>query len=396
MRANVRNASTGDVVVADKMWDILNFLKNPPGDGVTEKNAAARERINEQLEDAIENSRPEHAAAVIEETDATAEGVGDDAAADKKIGENVPDPAQPEPAGEDSEEVRDETPETAPDKFVDISADMPESTPGKLVDISVDMVEPNPFQPRKELGEREIAELSESIKEFGVLQPILVRQNGRRYELIAGERRLRASILAGLKSIPAIVVDAPPLDQQIIALVENIQRKDLSAVEEAASLQDIISKTGWSQSELSRRTGRSQASVANKLRLLRLDPAVQELVQAGKLGERQARALLSLSPEDQVTLAQKAVREEMSSRALETAAENWNGKQRATRRGAHRDSAEDPGGELLRDIATLVNRHKSRGTTARWKVMQMNQSSLVVEITVDLMRNTAEDEDVLE
>jgi ParB family chromosome partitioning protein len=365
------------------MWDILNFLKNPPGCGVTEKNAAAREKINEQLEDAIENSHPEQASTAVEETDAIAiaEGVGNDSETpDEKIEDT--DSARPESAVEESLTTVDGTPETAPD--------------GKLVDIPVDMVEPNPFQPRRELGERETAELSGSIKEFGVLQPILVRQSGRRYELIAGERRLRASILAGLKSIPAIVVDAAPLHQQLIALVENIQRKDLSAVEEAVSLQDIMSKTGWSQSELSRRLGRSQASIANKLRLLRLDPAVQELVLTGKLGERQARALLPLSPEDQVTLAQKAVREEMSSRTLETAAENWNGRQRAPRRSANWDSTEDPGGALLRDIAALVNKHKSRGTTVRWKVTQMNQSSLVIEITAGLIRNAAEDEDALE
>ncbi|MDR1581478.1 MAG: ParB/RepB/Spo0J family partition protein [Synergistaceae bacterium] len=376
--------------MADKMWDILNFLKNPPGDGVMEKNAAAMKRIrqiNEQLEDAIENPRPEQAQTPVKETDAMVvvaeDAVKDAETQDKKIEQNVPvpDPAQMTPAADEPGEIRDDAPETAP---------------GRLIGVPVDMVEPNPFQPRKELGEQEIAELSESIKELGVLQPILVRPNGQKYELIAGERRLRASILAGLKSIPAIVVDAEPLHQQIIALVENIQRKNLSSVEEAASLQDILSKTGWSQSELSRRMGRSQASIANKLRLLRLDPVVQELVLTGKLGERQARALLSLSPEDQITLAQKAVFEEMSVRALETAAENWNRKPRTARHRVNRESSEVPGGELLGDIATLVNKHKSRGTMARWKVKQMNQSSLVVEITVDLMRNSMEDEDVSE
>jgi ParB family chromosome partitioning protein len=364
------------------MWDILNFLKNPPGDGAIEKNAAAKERIrqiNEQLEDAIENPRPEPARTPAKESYAADAGsAGPDAEIqDKKIKKSAPASVPLKPAEEDTEKNRDETPEAAPE--------------GKLADIPVDIVDPNPFQPRKELGEQEITELSESIREFGVLQPILVRQAGQRYELIAGERRLRASKLAGLKSVPAIVVEAEPLHQQIIALVENIQRKNLSSVEEAVSLQDILSKTGWSQSELSRRMGRSQASIANKLRLLRLDPAVQELVLTGKLGERQARALLSLSPEDQVTLAQKAVYEEMSSRALETAAENWNSKPRAPRRKAGRESAEGPGGELLGDIATLVNKHKSRGIMAQWKVKQMNQSSLVVEITVDLMRNSAED-----
>ena len=126
-----------------------------------------------------------------------------------------------------------------------------------------------------------------------MLQPILVKKTDAGYELVAGERRLRASQRAGLSEIPALLVDAEPVTQQILALVENIQRKNLSAIEEAFCLNDILSKTGWSQTELSRRMGRSQASIANKLRLLRLDSAVQDLIIAGKLGERQARSLLS-------------------------------------------------------------------------------------------------------
>jgi ParB family chromosome partitioning protein len=177
-----------------------------------------------------------------------------------------------------------------------------------------------------------------------------------------------------------------------MALVENIQRKNLSSIEEAISLHDILSKTGWSQSELSRRMGRSQASVANKLRLLRLDPEVQGLVMSGKLGERQARSLLSLSAEDQRALAQKAVDEELSARALETLAESWNSKPRAPRHKTGRNSEGGPGGELLGDVAALVNRHKGRGMAAQWKVKQMNQSHLVVEITVDLLKSSDSEE----
>jgi ParB family chromosome partitioning protein len=260
----------------------------------------------------------------------------------------------------------------------------------RLIDIPVASVRPNPYQPRKEIGEQEILELSESIREFGVLQPILVKRAGDGYELIAGERRLRAAARAGFADIPAVVADTEPLNQQIIALVENIQRKNLSSIEEAISLQDILTKTGWSQSELSRRMGRSQASIANKLRLLRLDAEVQGLVLSGKLGERQARSLLSLSPENQRALAQKAIDEDLSARALETLAENWNDKPASPRPRSPRASSEGPGGELLGDVASLVSRHRSRGVMAQWKVKQMNQSSLVVEITVDLMSSPDE------
>ena len=138
--------------------------------------------------------------------------------------------------------------------------------------------------------------------------------------------------------------------------------------------------------------GRSQASIANKLRLLRLDPDVQGLVMSGRLGERQARSLISLSPEDQRALAQKAVDEELSARALETLAENWNKQPAQPKRRAARGSSDGPGGELLGDVAALVNRHRGQGLMAQWKVKQMNQSSLVVEITVDLMTGSESSE----
>ena len=350
----------GGVIVADKMWDILNFLKTPPGDNAKDKNIknveAKLKEINAQIEDTIEN--PERAEAKPHHQEMTSE-------------------KPPAP-------IREKPVPAAPS--VPQSENLTQG--GRLMDIAVASVRANPFQPRKELGEQEIMELSESIKEFGVLQPILVKRAGDGYELIAGERRLRAAARAGLALIPAVLVEAEPLNQQIMALVENIQRKNLSSIEEAMSLQDILAKTGWSQSELSRRMGRSQASIANKLRLLRLDAEVQEFVLSGKLGERQARSLLSLAPEDQRTLAQRAVDEDLSVRALETLVENWNNKPAVPRARAKHSAGETPGGELLGDVAALVGRHKNRGLAAQWKVKQMNQSSLVVEITVDLMKSS--------
>lgn len=262
----------------------------------------------------------------------------------------------------------------------------PGVTVEQLLKIPISQIRPNPFQPRKVMGENEIIELSESIKELGVLQPIIVKKVKDGYELIAGERRLRASQRAGLTEIPAVMLETEPVTQQVIALVENIQRKNLTAIEEALCLQDIISKTGWSQTELSRRMGRSQASIANKLRLLRLDASVQDLVIAGKLGERQARSLLSLSMDEQRKLAQKAIDEDLSARALELLAENWNGRTPAPKKGAAKNAStsDGPGGELLGDLAALINRHRSHGISAQWKVKQMNQNSLIVEISVDL------------
>ena len=366
--------------MADKMWDILNFLKNPSAEDQKEKSASDAEerkrRINARLEEAIEN--PDAAAARIAKKEEAKTHLAEKQSAGTD--ENV-SPARPAESSADRVSKRAEAP--APDT---IREEETAGTAGRMFEIAVSSIKPNPFQPRKELGEQEIMELSESIKEFGVLQPILVKRKDDGYELIAGERRLRAAEKAGLVNIPAIVVEIEPLNQQIIALVENIQRKNLSSIEEAVSLQDILTKTGWKQTELSRRMGRSQASIANKLRLLRLEPAVQEMVLQGKLGERQARALLSLPAEEQKTLAQKAIDEDLSTRAIESLAENWNSKPPAPRSRGGRSSGEGPGGELLGDIAELVNRHRARGTMAQWKVKQMNQSSLVVEIAVDLMK----------
>ena len=366
--------------MADKMWDILNFLKTPSGDNSKDKNIknveARRKEINAQIEDAIENPEREE----VRSPEPVREAV-----ASRNIEKEKPAPQIKQEKAQAKINIENKT---EPDEAQSENL----SPDDRLINIPVASVSSNPFQPRKELGEQEIMELSESIKEFGVLQPILVKRVEGGYELIAGERRLRAAARAGLTQIPAVLIEAAPLNQQLMALVENIQRKNLSPIEEAISLQNILGKTGWSQSELSRRMGRSQASIANKLRLLRLDPEVQELVISGKLRERQARSLLSLLPDDQRMLAQKAVDEDLSARALEALAENWNDKPVSPRARVSRSVNETPGGELLGDVATLVNRHRNRGLSAQWKVKQMNQSSLVVEITVDLLKSSVSEE----
>ena len=372
--------------MADKMWDILSFLRTPPSDNSKEKKVKDNveeklKEINAQLEDAMENPGREKSPPPSGET------------APQRVSAPIRGRISMSDIGLEApsiEKSREETRIVHREEIADPRTENPPSEE-RLIDIPVSSVRSNPFQPRKELGEQEIKELSDSIKEFGILQPILVKRAEDGYELVAGERRLRATIRAGLAKIPAVVVEAEPLNQQIMALVENIQRKDLSSVEEAISLQDILAKTGWSQSELSRRMGRSQASIANKLRLLRLDPEVQAFVLSGKLGERQARSLLSLSPDDQRMLAQKTVDEDLSVREIETLAENWNNKPPARRAKTKRGGGENPGGELLGDVAALVGKHRDRGLAAQWKVKQMNQSSLVVEITVDLMKNHAEE-----
>ncbi len=180
---------------------------------------------------------------------------------------------------------------------------------------------PNEFQPRQHFDDEALASLTESIRELGVLQPILVRPDGPDlYELIAGERRWRAARNAGLALIPAIVrstADQGSLEQ---AIVENLHREDLNALEEAAAYRQLVDDFGLTQDEVAVRVGKSRSAVSNTLRLFQLSPALQRMVSAGTLGSGHARAILALAdPADQLALAERAIAEELSVRAVEDA-----------------------------------------------------------------------------
>lgn len=165
--------------------------------------------------------------------------------------------------------------------------------------LPVSSIVPNPHQPRTHFSSEGLAELAASIAEHGVLQPLSVRKlGGGQYELISGERRLRASRLAGLDTVPCILVSADDLESSLLALIENLQRRDLDFVEEASALQKLISTYHLSQEEAARRVGKSQSAVANKLRLLKLSPELLQQIRQSGLTERHGRALLRL-PEDQ-------------------------------------------------------------------------------------------------
>jgi ParB family chromosome partitioning protein len=164
--------------------------------------------------------------------------------------------------------------------------------------LGIDCVRPNPYQPRKQFNKAALEELCESIKQYGVIQPISVRKiSNNYYELVAGERRLRAAIMAGLKEIPAIVVNITDNDSAVIALIENLQREDLSYLEEAEGYNNLINDHGFTQEELAQKIGKSQSTIANKIRLLRLSPMVKKILSDNSLTERHARALLKLHDE---------------------------------------------------------------------------------------------------
>lgn len=184
--------------------------------------------------------------------------------------------------------------------------------------IKLSEIRPNPYQPRKDFDQTGLQELADSIKENGVFQPILVRKSLSGYELVAGERRLRASKLAGLKEIPVIIKNFNDKEMMEISLLENIQRKDLTPIEEASAYEQLIKKLNYTQDQLAKRLGKSRANVTNLLRLLTLPSEVQNLVNKGKLSYGQARTLLALDSEDKIIdLANRCVKEGLSVRELE-------------------------------------------------------------------------------
>lgn len=170
---------------------------------------------------------------------------------------------------------------------------------GRVVFLPAKSICPNPFQPRKIFSEEQLAELTESIRRHGILQPLSVRRTGAHYELIAGERRLRAGILAGLTEIPCIVMQMTEEESAMAALVENLQRQDLDFIEEAQGIDLLLRQFSMSQEQVARLLGKSQSGIANKLRLLRHSPKVLEALRQANLTERHGRALLKLSADHQ-------------------------------------------------------------------------------------------------
>lgn len=178
------------------------------------------------------------------------------------------------------------------------------SSKRQVLELPIQAIHPNPYQPRQTFDDGELDELSRSIAQLGILQPLSVRRTSAGWELIAGERRLRAARLAGLSTVPCLPVEADGNTSAMLALVENIQRRDLDVWEEADALRQLILRFHLSQEEAARRVGKSQSAVANKLRLLKLPDDVIAVLKQSKLTERHARALLRLDSPD---LQRKAV-----------------------------------------------------------------------------------------
>ncbi|MCK8824536.1 nucleoid occlusion protein [Fuchsiella alkaliacetigena] len=187
-----------------------------------------------------------------------------------------------------------------------------------IEEIPIEELSPNPYQPRVDFDEVKLKELAESIKNHGIIQPLTVRKKKEGYEIIAGERRLRASKLINLEKVPAIVKEFGEKETAEIALIENLQRKDLGFLEEAAGYQKLLSNFDVTQKDLAEQIGKSQSTIANKLRLLKLPEEVQQLAKHPNVSERHARALLKLPNEElQTKVIKEAIEEEYTVRETE-------------------------------------------------------------------------------
>jgi len=206
----------------------------------------------------------------------------------------------------------------------------------EVLQVPVDLIRPGRTQARRRFDPAALAELAESIRESGVVQPVVVRSDGRGYELLAGERRWRAAQLAGLHTVPAVVRDIPDEAAVAVALIENIQRENLNSIEEARSLHRLIEEFGLTHEDAAEAVGRSRAAVTNLLRLLELPRPVRELLERRELDMGHARALLGVtSTELQIELAERVVKQQLSVRDTENAVRRLAG----TEGGAKRSKA---------------------------------------------------------
>jgi ParB family chromosome partitioning protein len=230
----------------------------------------------------------------------------------------------------------------------------------------VGALEPNPYQPRATMDEARLAELTASIRESGVVQPILVRRRGERYQIIAGERRWRAAQAAGLETVPVHVRDVPDAQLLELAIVENVQRQELTPLEEAHAFRRLQEEFRLTQEDIARRVGRERSTVANTMRLLRLPKELQGLVAEGRLDAGHARAILALERDgDQVALGREAARKGLSVREVE-------------RRVALMRAPEKPRGEKRRDANTRAAEERLRTALgARVEIARRGQAGQI-------------------
>jgi ParB family chromosome partitioning protein len=252
----------------------------------------------------------------------------------------------------------------------------------ELIHIAVDLIDPNPFQPRRQFDPAEIAALADSLRQHGMLQPVLVRPHGDRYQLIAGERRLRASVEARLHDIPARVMELD--DQRIseLAMVENLQREDLNALDKASAFRNYLDSYGGTQDELAARLGLDRSTVSNLMRLLDLPAEVQEAVRNKKISQGHARTLLGLpDAEQQIEALGRIIAEGLSVRQTEALVQT--GEPTAAKTRIRKDAAEPgstPAGGKAPHVVELEGSLRQRfGTPVLIRVKARDRGQIVID-----------------
>lgn len=259
-----------------------------------------------------------------------------------------------------------------------------------LIQVAVKEVSTNPYQPRQEFDEMELRELAGSIHEVGLIQPIVVRRIGTGYQLVAGERRLRACKLLGLAEIPALLMELDDEQVAALSLIENLQRRDLNYFEEALAYARLIGDFGLTQEEVAHKVGKSQSAVANKLRLLKLGPNIRSLISTDAIGERHARALLKLDSEDeQMTVLRMIYENELNVRETEEAVERI--RQNISRE-IKKDEIKKKVSGVIKDTRIFLNTIREMIILAKSKGVDMQitekEDDQAVELVIRIPKNT--------
>lgn len=255
-----------------------------------------------------------------------------------------------------------------------LSGDYADAPRENVSELLVSQIVPNRFQPRKEFDPDRLAELAESIKLYGVLQPIVVRSQNDGYELVAGERRWRAAQLSGLKVVPALIRNYSDSEMTAVALVENLQRENLNPMEEAFAYRRLIDELGFTQEEVSQQVGKSRSFIANSVRLINLPMVIQEYVSRGTMTPGQARPLLVLpTPELQAEAASKILVNSFTARESEELARQWSKKAVAKSNPRKNLVSEDAEKEIEERLSVLL------GTRVRVSEREAGKGSITIE-----------------
>ena len=256
-------------------------------------------------------------------------------------------------------------------QFLDEIQSNGREAPGRReIEVAVSEIRPNPYQPRKEFDEKALNELADSIKLHGIFTPLLVRKSVHGYELITGERRLRAARIAGLATVPAISVDFTDEQMMEISILENVQREDLNPIEEASAYESLISRLGYTQEKLAQRVGKSREYCANMLRLLKLPADVQDMVTSRKLTMGHVRPLLALKDENEMyDAALHVLKNKMSVREVEKYVRELNG---GKKKHVRRDKVKDP---WIRDLEYRLSGKLGTKVEVTGKALTVSYSS---------------------